>query len=282
MILGVIITYNPELKRLQNNINSIVEQVNNILIIDNNSSNIKEIENKFINKKIKILKNKENIGIASALNKGLNYAQKNKYNYILTLDQDSISTNNMVKELRNGFRKEKNIGIVSPSVFDLNVKKYMTKKIEHRYEEVEWSITSGGLCKVKSLLKVNGFDEILFIDCVDLDICLKLKKIGEKIVLSKFATLEHEVGKMKIKKFCGIKFNVTNHSSFRVYYIFRNNLYINHCYKNNGLKGKLKLIKKFWGIMFYEKDKYEKIKSIKNAIFDYKQMIHYKKLETKI
>ena len=41
-ILAQIITYNPEIKLLQKNIESILHQVDNVLIYDNGSANIKE------------------------------------------------------------------------------------------------------------------------------------------------------------------------------------------------------------------------------------------------
>lgn len=273
MILAVVVTYNPDIERLKENINSIINQVDKILVVDNASKNVEEIEKIFLYEKIKILKNKKNFGIAVALNEGLNYANSNRYKFILTLDQDSISSNNMVEILKKGFEKDKNISIVSPSIFDLNVNEIMTNKIDDDYKEVEWTITSGSLCSVEDLLKVGGFDNNLFIDCVDKDICLKLLLNNQKIYLSKAAILNHEVGNMEIKKFFGITFNVTNHSAFRIYYIFRNNLFINYKYQNNSFKGKLKLFKRGVGVILYEKNKLEKLKMIKKAIKDYRNML---------
>lgn len=272
MILAAIVTYNPDISRLEKNINAIVNQVEKIIIIDNNSRNIKEIEEYFSNKKIKILKNLENLGIAAALNKGIEYSRRKNYRYILTLDQDSISTINMVKNLKIGFSNKSNIAIVSPTIYDLNMKKISTKQTVKEFEEVEVTITSGSLCCVSALEKVGMFEEQLFIDCVDFEICLRLRREGYKILLSQKATLNHEVGKSCIENILGLKFIITNHSPFRCYYIFRNSIYVNNKYnKKNSkkwVKENLKLFKKLLGILIWEKNRKQKLGEIFRGIMD--------------
>lgn len=266
MILCIIVTYNPEINRLKKNISSIIYQVERILIIDNNSKNIEEIEKYFICEKIEILKNIENLGIAFALNRGLNYSQIKDYEYILTLDQDSISTNKMVETLKKGFRGEENIAIVSPTVYDLNMNKFSTKQIKKEFEEMEVTITSGSLCKSNILSQVGGFKQELFIDYVDFELCLRLKRHGYKILLSREATLKHEVGKSVVKKILGMQFIITNHSPLRYYYMFRNSIYINNKYNKKfskkWIKENLKLIKKLMGIVIWEKNRKEKLGKI--------------------
>lgn len=53
-----IVTYNPEMQRLEENINAIIGQVDEVVLVDNGSANIKEIEQKWENaSKISIIKN---------------------------------------------------------------------------------------------------------------------------------------------------------------------------------------------------------------------------------
>ena len=89
-IYAIIVSYEPNssLIRLYE---SIKNQVDEIVIIDNNSRNtesihiLKELENQ----NISVIYNKENSGIATALNQGVKIAIDKKYKCILTLDQDS-------------------------------------------------------------------------------------------------------------------------------------------------------------------------------------------------
>lgn len=268
-ILAVIVTFNPDIKRLKENVESLKNQVENILIVDNNSNNISIIESIVNENNLKIKKISKNLGIAAALNKGLYFAKFNKMEYILTMDQDSIATENMVKNLLKGFSR-RDIAIVSPSIIDLNYKEYSTEKISEKYKEKDWTITSGSLNLIEPLIKIGGFKEELFIDLVDTEVCLRLRRNKYLVFLSRDALLYHELGESKVKYFLGIKFIVTNHSPFRIFYIFRNSIYINKTFyirdKKKYMKLYLKLMKKIICIILYEKGKKIKLINAYNGL----------------
>ncbi|MFR2769323.1 MAG: glycosyltransferase [Thomasclavelia sp.] len=70
------------------NINAIYNQVDNVIIVDNNSKNIAEIEQIVLNYlHICLIKSKCNEGIATALNKMMKKAKELHYTWCLTLDQ---------------------------------------------------------------------------------------------------------------------------------------------------------------------------------------------------
>ena len=101
IICGIVL-YNPNTDRLANEINSIIEQVDKICLFDNGSENIDKVEQYILqdipNEKIKLLKSNINLGIGAALNKIFEYANNNNYEYVLTLDHDSICPNDMIKK----------------------------------------------------------------------------------------------------------------------------------------------------------------------------------------
>ena len=72
-ICASIILFNPEIARLEENIKSIIDQISFLILIDNNSNNIKEITklvSKFSGyKKIYLFCFYKNKGIACALNR---------------------------------------------------------------------------------------------------------------------------------------------------------------------------------------------------------------------
>ena len=95
-IAGIVL-YNPDLGRLKENIESICKQVDKVILIDNGSDNIREIEDlikEYLN--CILLKNGENMGIAYALNQILKYAYENDVKWFLTLDQDSVCSRNLI------------------------------------------------------------------------------------------------------------------------------------------------------------------------------------------
>ena len=102
-----IITYNPNIERLNENINAVIDGAE-IIIVDNNSENINDIEyiiNKYPN--IKIIKNSKNLGIAKALNQAMEYGYMNSYDWMLTLDQDSVCPFDYISKMSNILNAEK-------------------------------------------------------------------------------------------------------------------------------------------------------------------------------
>ena len=86
-----IVLFNPDLERLNENISAVITQVDNVLLVDNNSNNLEEIEKKFCkNEKISLLKNSSNLGIATALAQIMEYASQQQVDWVLTLDQDQL------------------------------------------------------------------------------------------------------------------------------------------------------------------------------------------------
>ena len=99
-IAAGIVLFNPEMSRLEENISSIIKQSEIIYLVDNGSDNIDSI-NDFVNQldeyKIVLQRNKNNEGIAKALNQLCSMAIGDDFKWILTLDQDSVCPSKMVE-----------------------------------------------------------------------------------------------------------------------------------------------------------------------------------------
>jgi GT2 family glycosyltransferase len=70
-------------------------------------------------------------------------------------------------------------------------------RTKERFEEKLVVITSGNLLKVSAFERIGGFREDLFIDSVDFDFCLRLKKSGYRIMRCNQAILYHSLGERK-------------------------------------------------------------------------------------
>lgn len=270
-----IVLYNGDISKIQKALEEYKSFARKVILVDNNSKNINEIEKITINfPNIKLIKNNENMGIAKALNQILNESYQCKIDYLLTLDQDSFieykDVERMIKYLRD------DVAIVSPEIYDLNKKK--NKRINSEYEEIERSITSGSIMNLKICKKIGSFDEKMFIDYVDFDYSKRVRLEGYKILKIRDCLLKHEIGKRTIKRFLGIYVYPTNHSSFRVYYYFRNMHYYYLKYKNNmNLRERaneiIRIVWKFISIILYEDDKKNKIMNARKGFLDSKKMI---------
>jgi len=260
MILAGITLFNPNLKRLKENIAAITTQVDSILCVDNGSNNIVKIEHilSLQYPDIIFIKNFKNLGVATALNQMFQYAQFNGYDWVLTLDQDSICPQNLIKEFKE-FIGKKRIGCICPLVKDRN---YMRIDKHHgKVEKVDKCITSASLNSVDAWKDVKGFTDELFIDFVDHDYCAKLIEHGYKILRINSVILLHEIGKGKDHKLFGLHFTTLNHNAFRKYYIVRNRIYYMYVHKKiiNYKKELLKFYILFFKTIFFEDDKFKKI-----------------------
>ena len=97
-VIAGIVLYNPNIERLKLNIEAIQNQVCKIILYNNNSKfNIDDDILKFNN--VILINGETNIGISGALN----YIAKKyneEYDWMLTLDQDSICPENLISEYK--------------------------------------------------------------------------------------------------------------------------------------------------------------------------------------
>ena len=287
-VVAIIISYNPD-NNLLDSVNLLKNQVEKIIIVDNGSKKEKVKNINLIRdidkEKIEVIFNEENLGIATALNIGVKEGLKQGYNWILTMDQDSKCSDNMVKkmfEVYNGIDEKERRDILSifPNFVDERIQSIEENSDMSPYEYVYADITSGNLLKAEVFDKVGFFDDSLFIDLVDTDFCMKLNEKNIKMIKVRDAILYHSLGESQSVKSVFGKFNTSNHSALRRYYMTRNRFYTWEKYKDLNsftLNRDKKLFKKeFVKIILGEKDKMNKIKMVFKGYKDYKKGIRGK------
>lgn len=276
-IYAGIVLFNPDIELLSRNIEGIINQVNEIVLIDNNSKNILEIKEKYANeRKIKLICNKNNLGIASALNQVLEWGEEKQYKWALTLDQDSICDTNLIQEYSK-YIALPNIGIISPLIEDRYLVALKKEEINDITEirNCEDVITSGCLVNLNIANKIGKFNEKLFIDFVDTEFNHRLLINNYKIIRVNTTKLNHSVGEMKIYRIGFLKIKCSNHSSFRRYYMVRNRLYFRKKYFGyySFLKEYLRLILGTIKIYIFEKEKWNKLQASIKGFKDYKELM---------
>lgn len=266
-----IVLYNPNINRLIENINHIVSQVDEIVLVDNFSANIKEIDiisDKYSN--VTLIKNSRNMGIAQALNEIVKFTKRKGYKWVVTLDQDSVVCLNIITEYNTILNSYNNVGLLTCNIVDRNYSLNSENKSKND-EQVDFCITSGSLVNISVWDKISGFNEILFIDCVDLDYCIRLRNAGYSIIKSSKTSILHELGNSRVIKLFNKELLVNNHSAFRDYYIIRNQIVITRRYYSG-----LKEIKRFTNVVLlrifiilcYEDNHYGKLKMIIKGFID--------------
>lgn len=259
-VLAGIVLYNPEADRLRDNIEAIRTQVDYVLLIDNGSSNksytgfIKGYDN------LAIITNVKNQGIAYALNQICGYAHTHDFNWVLTLDQDSVATPGMVETYKSIV--DDTIGILGCWIHDRGYQIDESWGIEHGTFETDWVITSAAFTNVKAWKDCGGFDNGMFIEWVDWEICESMRKVGYKIMKTYKTKLVHELGhNTRLVMVRHHQMQVMNHKPLRYYYSVRNRIYMSKKYIHINLLEQLKEI----GFKLYTVERYEKNK-FKNFI----------------
>lgn len=238
-ICAGMVLFNPDIEHSAKNAEVILPQVEHLFFVDNGSANIDEFAARFSsNEKVTIIRNGENKGIAFALNKILDAAYENGYDWVLTLDQDTICDSNMIS-VYNRYIHIPGAGIISPYIIHRGNKTLEEYQNEPNYEtdfvfDFDRCITSASLTNVKAAKEVGGFNDELFIDAVDFDINQKLLMNGYFIIKANDTYIIQEIGKRTPIKLFNLIYKVTRiskfktvryfsvHSDFRLYYIARN------------------------------------------------------------
>jgi rhamnosyltransferase len=270
-ICAGIVLYNPELHTLCENLNKITKQVDVVFLIDNMSGNVDEIEqlcHSFSNVFLK--KNTHNVGFSKALNQLCNWAASEKYDWILTLNDDARCSDNMIDEFRK-YISMKRIGIVCPRIFYEGTGFEQKCSDGKEWEFIDACMTSASLTSIKAWQDVGGFDEWTFIDCVDDDFSMRLKLHDYKIVRVQNTELHHRLGNAEeVRLPFGIRLLVTRYSSMRNYYFVRNNIYYIRKYRKHiSVLGKtIRLLYAEIVKLIFEENRIGTLKSIFKGIYD--------------
>jgi len=281
----VIVTYKPDKKMLNECINSLISQVDKILLIDNTPIQEKEfILNNFItdSDNIEVLNLNDNYGIAYAQNLGIRKALEEGADFVLFSDQDTVFPDNYIfKMLECYFKisKNKKVAAVAPmfrDIYTMKVRpmvyfKYIFLKKEHNPKNclsVSHVISSGMLVPSSIFNQVGLMREELFIDWVDTEWCWRAIMLGYDIIQNNKVVINHQHGN-DTKKIFWRDFII--HNSTRNYYKLRNATYLLfNC--NLNLPMKVNLLKRIIIMIpinfLFGENKNDEIKNIVSALKD--------------
>lgn len=237
----VLVTYNPDISTLIQCINSLINQVERIIIVDNTPLGTKEL-NSFNHENIELIYLYENMGIAYAQNIGIKKAMDNGAEFVLTSDQDTVYPENYVLGMLAIYKihiTDLRIGAIAPFFRDINSNNELMPIMIYENEKisrlrsfdtdiqevycVSHVISSGMIMNRDALLEIGLMDADLFIDWVDTEWCFRANKLNYKILQTSKLVITHQLGDNAKKLF---KYTLTNHNYIRRYYRVRNGIYI--------------------------------------------------------
>ncbi|AGK55731.1 glycosyltransferase family 2 protein [Bacillus sp. 1NLA3E] len=277
-VCAIIVTYNPNIDELKENIESVINQVGAICIVDNSTDVVLQDKVKAIQEeqRLYVISNKGNFGIATAQNIGMNWALLAGYDAFFLLDQDSKlnkdTVSNLLRDYNYLVNQNKKIACIGPLAFDRDQSEDSLYNNfgsgDERIIEVQQTLSSGSLIPKSTFTEIGGMEDDLFIDIVDYEWCWRAKQIGYSTFITKDVKMAHRLGEDRYH-FLGKSIGVP--SPIRHYYQFRNTLKMfKRSYVPLGFKFKYMIILsfKFFFFALFVKPRAVRFRMIVKGIVD--------------
>jgi rhamnosyltransferase len=215
-----VVTYNGA-DGISVGIDALRGQVGRILIVDNGSDRPTQDVLDALEQEdgIVVLRLGVNRGIGHALNRGIDYARESGFSWMLTMDQDSVVSPTFVAAFQRAVERQPDIRCLAPTLRPSGV------GASGKATRVDYAITSGNLVNLAAFERVGTYDEGFFIDCIDFDFSLRLRRAGLAMYRVPDAVMEHQLGEASdLPKI--VRHVYARHSPLRRYYMYRNFCYM--------------------------------------------------------
>lgn len=193
---------------------------------------------------VTVLNLPENVGVGGGFAAGLSYAAlTHKHDWIWLFDNDSMPREDAARRLEEAISSfdgaGNEIGMLTPvGVHSQTKARYYPEFWRDRFvkpsgEQVkepvwfaDFAMSSGSLVRRDVVESVGLPRSDFFMDGVDFEYCLRIRKHGYKIAVVNAAELEHSLGDPRRVKLFGISKVRGDHPPWRQYYLARNVVYV--------------------------------------------------------
>lgn len=237
-IAAVVVTFQPDLHALNDELMALRPQVGTLIVVDNGSRNRHDLELLLQQYGACLEALPVNAGVAHAQNVGIALARSQGVTHVLLMDQDSVPAPDMVAKLLGAIQTlESNghqVAAVGPRYvddrYDLmpcfnRVNGFRMERLgcgcESSVIEADYLIASGSLIPLDVLECVGCMADDLFIDYIDIEWGLRARAAGFTCYGVCASRLGHRLGENPVR-FMGRWISV--HHPIRNYYFVRNAL----------------------------------------------------------
>jgi len=192
-----------------------------VIVVDNHSTDGSVDWLKKNYPDIRLICNHENLGFSKANNQGI---KASSGQYILFLNPDTLIYPNSIKKLLTEIENNSDIGAAGPALLNrkndfqvsfggrvdffseaakklfLNRVVQLRLKKNQKKRDVKWLSAACLLCSSKVLKEAGMFDENFFLYFEDIDLCLRIRKKGWKLVYLPAAKVFHSGGESTQKR----------------------------------------------------------------------------------
>jgi len=218
-------------------------KLDEIIVVDNASADhtCSLLANEY--PEVTVLQLSENGGIAGGANAGVTYATLvKKHDWVWTLDQDSVAAPDALEQLLTALDRMRGAAektaILAPICVNTRTHvpypalswrgRHFELTIPHPNAEftfVDMVISSGSLIRREAIEQAGLQRGDFFMDFVDFEHCLRLRRHGFSVVMVRDSVLEHAIGTSTQFKILGRTKTWSDHAPWREYYMARNETY---------------------------------------------------------
>ncbi len=230
VLAAVVTAYHPD-ERLAAVIDAALTSCAAVIVADNTPGDAPSLADQLVDPRVRVLRSGHNRGLAGALNLGLDHLPA-EAEAVLFLDQDSVLPTELVAGLL-AHLEDPAIGVVGPTPVDAETGGRYERGAERHgsLDDRPSIITSGMLVRRAALDAVGRFREDFFVDCVDSDFCLRVRKGGSRVVRDAALLLPHSIGSGRDHRVGPLTVRVLHYPPWRHYWIARNGLVLSREYR---------------------------------------------------
>jgi rhamnosyltransferase len=210
----------------------------------------------------------DNLGLAHALNVGVDRAARDGFRSVIVMDQDGCVMPGAVDALRRAAAtlRDARVAIIAPrhaprSRGDVGG--------PGRYVDVPTAMGCGCLLDVAAFREVCGFRGELFIDYVDHEYCMRVRAAGYRIVRAGEAIVRHRLGR-GARQVLG-RIAITDHDPVRRYYLVRNRFVVAREFGISSVKCAAVTAIEAGLILAFERQRRHKLRCMWQGFLDYRR-----------
>lgn len=221
-VIAVVVLFRPD-GDLQFRLNVVMEQVVKLIAVGNDQLGGERLDG-LLGDKCEYIENNINAGLGTALNQGLRRARELHAEWCLLLDQDTLVDQDLVEGLRSvhdDYSIPSSIAILAPNYRSNGGLRIAYPEKAH-FQEMRTVVTSGSLVSLDAVATCGGMKENFFIEGIDLEFALRVRRAGWVVVASGKPLMTHGAGADEERRFLWRTVQVGHHSPERCFLQVRN------------------------------------------------------------
>lgn len=219
---AVVVLFHPE-GDLLDRLRRVLAQVESLIVVANDAEGSARLDALDADR-LTYLQLGHNLGLATALNKGLALAVERGVMWCLLLDQDTIIDPDLVGALADTWEAcpgRERVAMLAPNYRSPGGGR-LAYPHTPMWQLLETAVTSGSLVAMAAVREVGGMREDFFIEGIDIEFSLRLRAAGLQLVASGRPLMTHGAGAAEERRLFGRTVLVGHHSPWRCFMQFRN------------------------------------------------------------